>query len=110
MDYRKPTKDEEELIQLLVDGSSLIFPADWKDGLLVYPMKDGGMGSLLLIPKEALTQDRKFGRQVAEYHFKDRDGIEVIVSLNVDKSDKLFELDIWKTDYSKLIDISMFKQ
>lgn len=100
---RKPTPSEERLLNLLIKKASVMFPANWKEGLLVRPMNDGGMGSLYLFPKGEVSIDRRFGKQVSEFQFKDQDGIEVIASLNVDNNGKLFELDIWKTDFSKLI-------
>ena len=40
--------------------------------------------------------------QVSECQFKDIDGVPVIASLYLDKDNELFELDIWKVDFSKL--------
>jgi len=40
---------------------------------------------------------------ISEHLFLDVDGVTVIASLNIDKDGNLFELDIWKTDYSPLI-------
>jgi hypothetical protein len=65
-------------------------------------MDDGGMGSLLLAPKDA-NPSRKFGRQLVLGQFLDTDGIPVSVSINVDQEGKLFELDIWKVDFSPLV-------
>ena len=49
--YRIPTKQEEQLIELLVHKSSLKMSEDWKNGLLVCPMDDGEMGGLYLFPQ-----------------------------------------------------------
>jgi len=101
---RKPTLQEKSLLAILVKRSSLILPADWKEGLLVRSMNDEGMGSLYLFPKGEIKEgDRNFGESVSEFQFTDQDGIEVIASLNLDDSGNLFELDIWKTDFSKVI-------
>lgn len=35
--------------------------------------------------------------------FKDADGIPVIVSLNIDKDDCLFELDVWKINFDRVV-------
>lgn len=101
--YRKPTSQEEKLIELLIHKSSLRMPKDWKDGLLVCPMSDGEMGSLYLFPQGKIVENRKFGKQISEFQFTDVDKIEVIVSLNVDSDGNLFELEIWKTNFEKLI-------
>ncbi|MCE2495533.1 MAG: hypothetical protein J4F31_02985 [Flavobacteriales bacterium] len=101
---RKLTPQEENLLSILVKQSSVILPTDWKEGLLVRSMNDDGMGSLCLFPKgEIKEDDRSFGESVSEFQFTDQDGIEVIASLNLDNNGDLFELDIWKTDFSKVI-------
>lgn len=100
---RKPTIQEERLLELLIKKSSLVLPDNWRDNLLVRPMDDGNMGSLYLFPNGEIIENRILGEQVSEFQFTDLDGVEVIVSLNIDVNGKLFELDIWKTDFGKLI-------
>jgi hypothetical protein len=68
-------------------------------------MEDGNMGSLHLSLSENITKNRQFGKQISDCQFIDSDGVTVIASLNVDTEGNLFELDIWKTDYSSLIKI-----
>ena len=63
------------------------------------------MESLYLYPRGKIITGRKFGRQISDFQFTDVDGIEVIASLNVDSDGNLFELDIWKTDFGKLIEL-----
>ena len=100
---RKATIEEERLLEYLIQKSTIVLPIDWKSKLLVCNMKDGEMGSLYLFPDGKNVDDRKFGKQISEFQFFDRDGIPVIVSLNVDEDGKLFELDIWKSNYERLI-------
>ncbi|MDR1730047.1 MAG: hypothetical protein LBR52_05230 [Prevotellaceae bacterium] len=100
---RTPTYREEKLLEVLVKKASLAMPKNWKSGLLVRPMDDGGMGSLYLFPKGKIVEGRVLGKQVSDFQFTDIDGIEVIASLNIDSDGNLFELDIWKTDFGKLI-------
>ena len=102
---RKASSQEKGLIELLMRRASIDFPSDWSQDLLVQPMDDGGMGSLLLFPYGEVKKDRLLGKRVSEYEFTDRDEIEVIASLNIDSEGNLFELDIWKTDFSPLIGI-----
>jgi hypothetical protein len=78
----------DELIQLLAD-------------VVVQEMNDGGMGSLRFKSKGAT--ERKLGRCVVEAEFLDRDGVCVSVAVNLDDRGELFELDIWKVDFSPLI-------
>ena len=73
--YRIPTKQEEQLIELLVHKSSLEMSEDWKNGLLVRPMDDGEMGSLYLFPQGKINESRKLGRQISEFQFTDIDGV-----------------------------------
>lgn len=103
---RQPSQNEAQLLELLIQKSAIDFPADWDSDLLVKPLSDGGMGSLLLLPKGVKENcNRMLGQQVSEYQFADVDGIDVIASLNVDNQGKLFELDIWKTDFTPLMSI-----
>jgi len=99
---RKPTRNELKLIELLINNAKIVPPKNWKQSLTVLPMDDGGMGSLYLFVDEENKENRKFGAQVSEYQFLDKDGIDVIASLNVDEEGYLFELDIWKADFSEL--------
>jgi hypothetical protein len=104
---RKPTPLEEGLLEYLIQRSSVAIQPDWKINLMVSPMDDGGMGSLLLYPNGKTDDKRLFGQQVSDFQFKDEDEIVVIASLNLDKAGNLFELDIWKTDYTSLIRIPL---
>ena len=100
---RTLSQDEERLLEFLIQNATVSFPPNWKADLLVKPLNDGGMGSLLLLPQGMVTEsDRLFGKQVSEYQFTDEDGIEVIASLNVDTKGRLFEMDIWKTNFAPL--------
>lgn len=100
---RKPTIQEEKFLELLIKKSSIAIPENWKDGLLVRPMDDGEMGSLYLFPQGKVIESRVLGEQISDFQFTDLDGVEVIASLNVDNNKNLFELDIWKTDFGKLL-------
>lgn len=102
---RKPTELEEKLLKRLIIKSSRVFPQDCLKGLFVRPMEDGGMGSLYLFPENKEAKDRLLGEQVSDFQFTDLDGVEVIASLNVDTNGNLFELDIWKADFSRLINL-----
>jgi hypothetical protein len=101
---RKPKREEVELIDFLIKKSLKKISSDWKEKITVQPMNDGRMGSLVICTNDKKEQDQRFGEQISEYHFTDKDGIDVIVSLNVDNNGNLFELDIWKTDFTPLIE------
>ena len=71
------------------------------DEARVQDMPDGGMGSIQFV--QGSPEQRIFGEQIAEGLFHDADGVPVSVALNVDQFDDLFELDLWKVDFSPLI-------
>lgn len=75
--YRKPTEAELKLLKYLIEKAALKINKNWQEDLLVTPMPDGNMGSLLLIPKNISNETRRFGKQVSEYQFTDEDGVEV---------------------------------
>jgi len=102
---RKLSQQELGLLEVLVKKASIKLPENWQEMITVRPMNDGGMGSLELFLNEIISDNRLFGKQVSECNFIDEDGVRVIVSLNLDSNGDLFELDIWKTDYSSLINI-----
>lgn len=102
---RKLSQDEIKLLEILIKKSSVIISYNLEQDLDVQAMNDDRMGSLKLFPKDISSDKRVFGKQIAECMFLDTDGIDVIASLNVDDKGKIFELDIWKTDYSSLIKV-----
>jgi hypothetical protein len=93
--------EEASLIKALLMTNSkiaeIIVPT--LDTTFVENMDDGGMGSLFFI---SCTDDanRKLGKTLAEAEFLDEDQVPVCVQLNLDNHNQLFELDIWKVDYS----------
>ncbi len=101
---RKLNPDEIPLVKYLLDKSGLDYSIS---ELKVTEMNDGGMGSLLFHSK---TKDPKFGKATKEYWFKDSDGIDVTARINLDQYGELFELDVWKTDFSELKTWPCFNQ
>lgn len=84
------------------------YPLSTSSGLFVMSMNDGGMGSFTIFQNETETREnRKFGKQISEYEFIDDDNIPVLVSLNVDENNNLFEVDIWKADYNPVINLKL---
>ena len=70
--------------------------------LFVEELDDGGMGSLRFQHSIETDPGRSLGQAVVQGQFKDRDGVIVDFTVNVDKSSRLFELDLWKVDFSPL--------
>jgi hypothetical protein len=103
---RNPNQQEYGLLKALVyQNNNIKFDPAILAEITVEVMDDGGMGSLLLFLPGGDGKKRLFGSKISEINFKDTDGVEVIATLNVDKEGQLFELDIWKTDFSRLIEI-----
>lgn len=100
---RKPTEDEIRILDYLIKKSNLNLSIDWKSDLKVKSMDDGGMGSLYLYLTVNIIEKSLFSHTASTYEFDDLDGIKVFASLNVNDHDDIFELDIWKTDFSPLI-------
>lgn len=102
---RKLTPAEENLLELLISRASIRLAPNWKKDLLAMPMNEAETGGLYLFPNGNTSRNRPFGKEVAELEFKDKDGINVIATLNLDTNGNLLELDIWKADFSPLIQL-----
>lgn len=98
----RPLRAEElTFIQHMLKGS------DWANmdahqlaSLRVEDMDDAGMGSILFVSSKP---DRVLGKDIASCQFQDLDGVAVLATLSLDQHGDLYELDIWKTDFSRLI-------
>ena len=100
---RKATALEQKMLIALVNrASSLTLSPNWKDTLRVQTMDDGGMGSILLFPDGRSETKRLLGSVASKLEFRDDDGVDVLVSLNLDQAGGLFEVDVWKVDFSPL--------
>jgi hypothetical protein len=91
---RHLTDEERELVTFML-GSVAALPKD----ALVEPMADGEMRSLRFVSDR---EDRKFGAELSRITFVDSDGVAVSVTVNADQFGQLFELDIFKADFSPL--------
>jgi hypothetical protein len=94
---RKIAEAEKPLISWLLSASRR---NESVESLTVSEIKDGGMGSMVF---DSAHEDRRFGETISECQFVDRDGVAVIASLNTDQQGKLYELDMWRTDFKPLI-------
>lgn len=105
---RKMSAAELELISYLIkkSGYSKITSKNLSE-IYVEDQKDGEMGSLIFISK---NKERKIGRDLGNIEFNDADGVKVIVNLVLDNHEDLYELDIWKTDFSPLLSFPCFSK
>jgi hypothetical protein len=100
----RPLRDEE-----LVVIKRMLAGTPFEEALVgqlsaikVKDMSDGGMGSI----KFHIGRSRsklEYGKEISEAEFQDADGVPVSLSLSIDKAGDLFELDVWKVDFSPLI-------
>ena len=105
---RQLKKKEIRLLEELIRRSHNVFPVDWKSHLLVSDLSDGGMGSLALHPRGMDDyKEHRWGSQASDGLVDDVDGVTVVASLYLDERGELYELDIWKTDWSPLIEIPL---
>lgn len=65
---------------------------------LVEDMSDGGMGSVRVVGAD----ERHFGGEVACADLRDADGVPLNVAINLDNFGDLFEIDIWKVDFTAM--------
>ena len=104
MSSRSLKNDERRLLEALFAASTRLASQN-SDSLRVETLDDGGMGSVRLIPEGPLAEDRSFGSAVSECRFTDSDGVEVFATLYLDRQDRPFELNIWKTDFAPLVHV-----
>jgi hypothetical protein len=103
MALRKPTDAENSLIAFLLTLGEAVPAAEVdRHSLVVENMNDGGMGSLRLVPNGARAAQRFFGHRVSSWESEDEDGVKLLVSLVIDSNGRLYELEIFKTDFSRL--------
>lgn len=100
---RELSREEIKMIEYLAGKADYTLCENWYAEYKAIPMNDGGMGSILLVPDSLPQQDRVFKAQIADCIAKDVDDMTVVVSLNVDQNNFMFELDIWKCDFSPVI-------
>ncbi len=99
---RSLTDAERDLVKLL-----LISAGDQRPiAGLVEEMADGQMGSL----RFAGPAGRRYGGIVAQAEFRDADETLVYAALLLDEVGALFELDVWKVDFSPLMKIPPVEQ
>ncbi|MGT2457853.1 DUF6984 family protein [Cupriavidus basilensis] len=87
------------LIKMLGNRPEVVSLGSQLPQRFVEEMDDGGMGGLTFVSPH---ENRHIGSDLASVEFFDEDGVAVIVTLSLDNYGDLYELDIWKTDFSPL--------
>jgi hypothetical protein len=91
----RPIREDERalikhLLSLVKGGSRYQIPEE------VANLTEGGMGGIQLATRGEHTAD------IVEADYKDTDGRDVLITLTMNQYDELFDLDIWKADFSSL--------
>lgn len=102
-DLRPVSAKELKVIETLLIGNQNAhqYLAELPE-LYVAEIDDGGMGSCRLFPAGVSCQSRRFQKQIAHGTFRDADGCEVSTTINIAEDGHLFELDVWKVDFTPL--------
>ncbi|WPU95704.1 hypothetical protein SNE25_09255 [Mucilaginibacter sabulilitoris] len=98
---RNLKKEEQDLIVFMLRDNSL--NKDYTQDIsksTVQEMDDGGMGSLKFLYNDGKM--RKFHKGIANISILDIDEVPVSFAINVDDNGDLFELDVFKGDFSPL--------
>ena len=100
---RELREDELRVLRKMLSQTSI--ETEFEEQLAsmkVQTMADGGMRSIRFYN----GRDRSpldYGGQIAEAAFQDADGVPVSITLSVDTIGDLFEMDVFKADFSPLI-------
>lgn len=93
----------EFLQDILVHADVRLDGVGLTGNLQVEKLDDGGMGSIAFYQPGHEKQERKFGQELLHAQFVDEDDVLVSLTLNVDCRGLLYEMDLWKVDFSPLI-------
>jgi len=107
-DGLRPLRLEEEsfiraLLRRARDGEHLLVQLEHAQ---VLDINDGKMGSVQFAGHDI----RFLGSCLVKAQYVDRDGIPVSIVLNTDTTGQLYELDIWKADFSSLQAYPVFER
>lgn len=84
---------------MLKDNAAYVGFLEGLDRYRVVDMDDGGMGSVRFVVPGP-QRHRRFGERIADAEYRDEDGVPILVAINLDDAGELFEIDVWKVDYS----------
>jgi len=99
---RAASDTEKRLVRFLLEGhprqAELLQQLDL---VPVSDMSDGGMGSIRFVLGS--DENRILGAAAGEAEWEDADRVPVTAVLNLDANGNLYELDIWKVDFTPLL-------
>ena len=103
LEHGRPLREEEKRLILAIAGTTSALKLRQigdLDDIRVLDMNDGGMGSVRVIGSDDVASRRAV--PVASGLFADEDGVPISVQLNNDQFGRLYEIDIWKADFSSV--------
>ena len=71
--------------------------------ILVEEVTNEEIGTIRFLEVGRGNENRVFGQKLSETIVIDKDNVQILVSLIVDNSDNLFELEIWKTNFEPIL-------
>ena len=100
---RLPRPEELEILKSMVSSCDRSSVPDLQalSALRARDMPDGGTGSVCLV-SSGIEAPRHFGGEVCKFSFAEKDGVPVSVTLNIDNTGHLYEIDFFKADGSAL--------
>lgn len=98
MKRRKINDHEVKIVQKIAGDAGFELP-DNLSQFDVLELNDEGMGSIAFIREEKSYEDRTFGGAIGKLDYKDSDGIDILMQLNIDEEGFLYELDVWKVNF-----------
>lgn len=95
---RKIRQEETALVTFFLQQCNFT-PLEYPIAEEVYEYEGGIMGSINF----AGSDPDAYNGDLIQAEYKDVDGVDVVITLTKDKSNRLLDLDFWKIDFSKLI-------
>ena len=94
-------QEEKNLVRQLLEqtrrGNEVL---ESLDSIKVHDLADGGMGSVRTLP---LDDEKRKAIPIASANYADSDNTLINAQINCDESGRLFEIDIWKADFSPVV-------
>jgi len=97
---RRLRQEEAEVLATLLGMVPSSARPPLEPELQAVDLSDGGMGSIRFANPAGYP--RKMGRELVTAYYIDEDQVPVSISINVDETGHLFEMDFWKVDFSPL--------
>ena len=99
MNKSRIIREDEKAVVLFLLAKLNLTTENYPIGVNVIEYEDGKMGSITF----GNGDSSGYAGDLIQARYTDVDKIPVVLTLTIDKEDKLLDLDFWKEDFSKLI-------